>query len=293
MERSRSARRPAIDPQALVAALGGFEVLEEDLRLEPAPGLGREDGAPRVARLAGVDGEGRALLVLAEDGEEAVLAAVDALAWCDAQGELLVRRFGADAALAPGVVLIVSEPEPLLLAALAALRAEDLRVFTARRVRGARGDFSELVEVSRAAAGTRAQPAAWDADLPEAARGFAAWIRAGMARIDEGLEPSTGPRGTIWRHGRGRLVALRASARGLEADIEGRRMPIADAEDVERLLALALRGYLADGELLRGPDPAQLPPAADRAPAAAPVPLLPSGPLLSEDELAALRGELD
>jgi len=268
----------------LARALGGFEVRDEDLVLEPAPRIGCAGDALRTARYAGVDGEGRAILALMGAGNEAVLLAIDALAWCDSHGDLLARRIAADESLPTCVVLVLEDPAEATLAALAVLRSNDLRVFVSRRVRSARSGSGDLVEIRRDARADSATFAtAWDADLDAEARRFVERVLAGLPRIDPEARAVAAPRSIVWRRGQVALIQLRSVCGRLEAEAGGERFAVAVEVDVERVLIGALRGYLGQSGDQNS--------AEDREVAAQRKALMPSGPLLSADELAALRGD--
>ncbi len=269
----------------LALALGGFDVRDEDLVLEPAPRIGCAPDAPRTARYVGVDGEGRAILALVGAGDEAVLLAIDALAWCDSHGDLLARRIRADESLATCVVLVLEDPTDATLSALAALRTSDLRVLVARHVRSARSGSGDLVEVRRGLRTDSTIPGAtWDADLDPAARGFVDRVLAGLPRIDPEARAVGAARSIVWRSGQVALVQLRASRGRLEAEAGGERFWIDGEGDVERVLSGALASYLAL-------DPDAVDAAEEREIVHQRTSLMPSGPLLSADELAVLRGD--
>jgi len=274
----------------LALALGGFEVRDEDLVLEPAPRIGCASGAPRTARYAGIDGEGRAILALVGAGDEAVLLAIDALAWCDSHGDLLARRIGADESLPTCVVLVLEAPVDETLSALAALRGEDLRVFVARHVRSARTDGGDLVEVPRGArADSSVSATTWDDDLDPEARGLVERVLAALPRIDPDARAVTAARSIVWRRGQVALVQLRSSRGRLEAEAGGERFWIEGDDDVERVLSGALTSYLS---LDASAEPDEVEDEADDRVVRGRTTLMPTGPLLSADELAVLRGDL-
>lgn len=274
----------SIDLAALRSALGEFEVRDEDLVLDPAPRIGRGDGAPRVALYAGIDGERRAVLAITGAGDEAVLLAIDALAWCDAHADLLARRIGAEVTLGTCVVLVLADPAEATLSALAALRSGDLRVFVARSLRSARQGGGDLVEVERRSnADSGVQGAAWDQQLNSDARGLVERVLAGLPRIDPDARAVSGPRSIVWRHGQVALVQLRSAGGRLEVEADGECFAVEREPDVERVLSATLRGYLAVGAA-----PSETSELATAPPRTS---LMPRGPLLSEDELAALRGD--
>lgn len=272
----------------LALVLGGFEVRDEDLVLEPAPRIGCASGVLRTARYAGIDGEGRAILALVGAGDEAVLLAIDALAWCDSHGDLLARRIEADESLSAGVVLVLEDPTDATLSALAALRPGDLRIFVARHVRSARRDGGDLVEVRREPTTDSSESGtAWDADLEPAARGLVERVLAGLPRIDPDARAVTAARSIVWRRGQVALVRLRSSRGRLEAEAGGERFWIDGDGDVERVLSGALTSYLAlDADATTDEDEAGVEVVRQRTA------LMPTGPLLSADELAVLRGDV-
>lgn len=281
---------------ALRSVLAGFVVRDEHLELAPAPGLGAPNGAPRRAQMAGVDGDGRATLVLLVEGEEAVLAAIDALSWSSTHVALLTRRIGSTPELAPCIVLVAPRFEARIVAALETLRVAGVRVFEARSARSAHGEDSAhwedsahgedsaLVEIlgPRAAAEPPTEGESWTATLEAGARELAQVAVRGLDRIDPTLRGTRGVRGIVWRRDGASLWTLRARGDRLEAEVQGARMPIDGPDDVERVLERALRAVLELPEA-RGGEPSPRPRRAASA-------LMPSGPLLSEAELAALRG---
>jgi hypothetical protein len=295
-----SASRPgpgAFDLEALARALGGLEAREEQLELEPVLGIGRAPGAPRTAAVAGVDADGRAVLVLDATGDDAVLAALDALAWCDAHGDLLARRLGADEARAPCVVVVLAAPDPRVEAGLAALRPGDLRAFVARAVRGARGAAADLAEIALNGGDRRASPAEEaERALDEASRRLLARYADGVARIDPALRGGRAARARVWIDERGECARLRLDRGRLVAVAAGEEVDLRTEADVDRALEALLRGWLA-GHDGRAAAVAAAPSARGGSGAAAgsdegpPAGLMPRGPLLSADELATLRGD--
>ncbi len=275
----------ALPLDALAEALGGFELRDERLVLDRAPGIALEGGAARIASCVGIDGDGRAALVVRGTRAESVLLAIDALAWCDARGDLLARRLGARSDGGARVVLIVDEPDDATRDALATLRTADLRVFEARTLQSAQGSHSDLVEVYRPDAGAGATAgAAWESRLEASARALLEHVRAGVSRIDPEATSAAAGRAIVWRSGAARLVELRAPRGRLEAHVRGESFDVIAATDVERVL---------EGALLALSDSDELGAAQTGAEHVAPahVDLLPRGPLLSADELAALRGD--
>lgn len=275
----------ALSLDALAEALGGFELRDEQLVLDRAPGIALEAGAARIATCVGIDGDGRAALVVRGGGAESVLLAIDALAWCDARGDLLSRRLGASTDGGVRVVLIVDELDDATRDALATLRTADLRVFEVRTVRSARGSLSDLVEVDRSDDGAGATVhGAWDLRLEAPARELLEHVRTGVARIDPEATSAAAGRAIVWRSGAARLVELRAPRGRLEAHVRGERFDVVGVTDVERVL---------EGALLALSDSGEFGAAETCAEGAAPahVDLMPRGPLLSADELAALRGD--
>jgi len=281
---SRSSGSSGIPTASLAALLGAFEVLDEDLVLAPAPGIGLAGSGPRTVPCAGIDGDGRVVIALRVRGPEAVLSAIDALAWCDARGDMLARRFAADPELAPCVVLVIDEPDVATIAALATLRSADLRVFELRSVHTAGGTEHDLAEIALGRAdAVICTEGPWDDRLGPEARGFVDRVREGLVRIDPEAKLASAARSIVWRRGSAALVALRARHGVLEAEVSGERFDVSAAGDVDRVLEGAVRAlFAADG--------GSLPAVKAGAPFPA-VALMPTGPLLSADELAALQGD--
>jgi len=275
---------------ALRSVLPSFVVRDEHLELAPAPGLGAPGASPRRAQLAGVDGDGRATLVLLAEGEEAVLAAIDALSWSNAHAALLTRRIGSTPELAPCIVLVAPRFEARIVAALETLRVAGVRVFETRSAcsaygeDGAQREDSALVEIAgpRAVADPQVEGEIWTAPLEAGARELAQVAARGLDRIDPTLRGTRGVRGIVWRRDGASLWTLRARGDRLEAEVQGDRMLIDGPDDIERVLERALRAVLELPEE-RGTNPILRPRRAASS-------LMPSGPLLSEAELAALRG---
>jgi hypothetical protein len=282
--RSQRQASESISSAALSAVLGGFEVRDEEVVLDPAPGIGLAGSAPRTAVFAGVDGDGRAVIVVRARRQESVLAAIDALAWCDVRGDLLARGLGADAELAPCVALVVDELDEETLAALSTLREVGLRVFEARTVHSSRGTEHDLAEIERPGAELRADPhSTWPERLDEPRRALFDRVQEAMTRIDPDVRTATVGRAIVWRSGAAQLVELSAPRGTLEARVRGDHFELGGASDLERVVESAVRALSAAST----PADAHRPGATE----AAPVGLLPAGPLLSADEIAALSGD--
>jgi hypothetical protein len=287
LARVTRAQRPAsesISSAALSAVLGGFEVRDEEVVLDPAPGIGLAGSGPRTAAFAGVDGDGRAVIVVRARRQESVLAAIDALAWCDARGDLLARGLGADAELAPCVALVVDDLDEETLAALSTLREVGLRVFEARTLRSSRGTEHDLAEIERPGSALRADSAStWPERLDEPSRELFDRVRLAMARIDPDVRTAVVGRAIVWRSGAAELVELSGTRGTLEARVRGDHFELGAASDLERLLESAVRALTAAST--PADDPRGGTGDATR------LGLMPTGPLLSVEEIAALASD--
>ena len=138
----------------LAGAIPGLRILDRELEFA----MPTESGRGRID-LAGVDGEGRVVLVaLLEDGsgDAAALAALDLLALAHAHGPLLARHLevAETTGLAGGArcVLVAEDFGPLLLSRLAPFRdrIDLLRLCTLRSARGTRTYLVTVEDEGRA-----------------------------------------------------------------------------------------------------------------------------------------------
>lgn len=274
--------------RALCEALDGFQLRDEEILLAGRPSGGPAEREPRRARSAGVIDDGRAVLVLRPGLHEGPLelVAIDALTWSEEYGEVLAQHLGADPARDVLVVLVVDAPDASLRAALRTLRDDRLLVLVERRVRSARGERLRLSSLDLRG---RAIPTATEgvedflARLAPPARAWAEAAARGVARIDPGLRGFVADSALVWRDPAGVRCVLRARGAEILGEADGVAGPIRGDDEVERFLERALRACCGTERL----EPAPRPASSEDAPKA----LLPVGPLLSEDELAALRGD--
>jgi len=274
--------------RALRAALDGLEIRDEGILLDGAPSAGRAGEQPRRAVLAGVIDGGRAVLVTRPSREDGPveLAAIDALAWTEEYGDALAQRLGADRDQDVLVVLVVDPPDAGLRASLRTLRADRLLVLVERRLRSARGEDVRLTPLDLGGRSATSAPEGIEgflARLGAPVRGWAEAAARGVSRIDPELREHVAGTALIWRDADGVRCALRVHGADIVGEADGVGGPITGPDEVERFLERAVRTY-------RGPERPEAPARLQR-PEDPPRALLPQGPLLSEDELAALRGD--
>jgi hypothetical protein len=223
----------------LEEALPGLSVLDRELELE---GGGH-------AELAGVDDLGRLVLVIVaqDDAGQAVLDALDTLAWAQRHADVLARHLGSPLArpeLEPRVIVIAPAPDERLVVRLATLGASGIRAFGVQTVRSAGSERAYLVPLALAGAGPRrASPETLFLEgLAPELRAAARALLERMERLDDELVPAYDHGAILWRF-RGEVLA-RVEPEGdqLAARVPPlhEALPLGDEMAVERFLELAL-----------------------------------------------------
>ena len=287
----------------LASIFPGAVVVDRGLR------VGEAEGEPSVVELVAVDGEGRLLLVsrVVEDGTRAVVAALDALAFARENLPLFARHFhgaGLDAELAPLVVLAAERFEPSLIARLGGIDPARVTCLEIRRLASLEREAAYLVPVVPASSpvGTgvhAARPYDFLQQLLPELRSTAERLIERLARIDDDLAATTSGRQMRFALDGEPICALQAQPDALEARVipDGGTFRIATRADADAFLEEVLQRALelfeprGTGSLLepppRNPEPPPLDPEALRE--AALDPLMPSGAILTAEEIEAFR----
>jgi len=282
----------------LPSVFPGAVVVDRELQLGPdGPGGSRPAG---VVDLAAIDGEGRLLLVcqVRGDGPEALLLALDALAFARANLPLLARHFqgaGLDPELEPLAVLAAERFEPLLLRRLGGLDPTLLTCLEIRRLASRERTETYLVPVVPAAGAGEARTAARPADflqhLEPELRPLAERLLERLARLDEDLRATSSGRQLRFALDGEPICVLQAQGDALEARVvpDGGTFRIGSAADADAFLEEALQRTLdlfepreRGGSLLAPPERAGVREAAFD-------PLVPSGAILTPEEIEAFR----
>lgn len=230
--------------RALAEALPELDPIDRELEL----------GEGHQAELVAADPGGRLVLVLLVPGEgdEAPLAALDALAFGRANGALLAAHLGAASLrpeLAPRVVLVAEGFAPTVLARLEGLQIDSVRCFERRVLASARGKRVYLVPISAPRTGgpapISADPGVFLAALDSASRPLGELVSRRIGRIDEQLACTALARSASWRLGEDVLASLAQ----VEGALEGQAPPhapqrIESAADAEQFLEQVLGRYL-------------------------------------------------
>jgi len=293
---SATTEEAELDPSGVLAALEagvgealpGLEILDRDLVFDQ---VGRAD-------LAAVDALGRLVLVLVagEDPDQAVLDALDLLAYARTNTSLLARHFGSrrsDPGLEPRVVVVDPACDERLAVRLGALSSAGVEVFGVRTLRSAAGERAYLVATGResaAATGEGGIRAFLDA-LPLPLQEVGEELTQRMSRLDEELL-ATGDAGSlVWRlHGEV-LARFACSGDHLTASVAPHHLPAAvrRSADVDGVLEEALARLVAELDPTGPPgarwvdrddfEEADLPPRGSVS----------DGPILTDEEIRAFQ----
>jgi hypothetical protein len=272
----------------------GFEVVDRDLDLDRAPGIGLPQvaGSPvavRRADLLGLDRRGRLVLVLLVDGadDETVLSALDAVAFAQQTRAIAAQHWrarGASAHEEPLVVLIARSFDPRRVAALSTLRANAVRLFELRSLRASGRSAVYLLPrdlEGSTTARTPRTPAELGAVLDDATRALFTDVVRRVGRIDDDLMCELRHDAVHWNF-RGRdLCALQVSRERLAGSVGDPPddFVLEEPRHVEAFLDRVMRAYLST---LDGAGE----PRNEREPQSG---LFSSVPLLTPEEMAAFR----
>lgn len=267
-----------IDFAALDRALGehveGWRPLDGPIVVRDGAHAGRT-----VADRAGIDRDGRIVVVrvLVDEAREPLGPLHAALAWTRNSARRLAHSHAAaDREREPLLVIVAVGASDALRDALDVLRAADVAAFELREMNARAGRDAWLVPIGSARPLAAEPPLtvdAWLETLERSARVLASSLLARIARVDPEIQVVARRRGLEWSlDGRGLLEVGLDRAR-LAAHSGADVVVLASEADVESALDLALDRYLAATASETGPE---------LAPS-----LLPTGPLLSAEELAA------
>jgi hypothetical protein len=283
---------PAADGIAagLARAFPGVAIVDHGLELGPGAG---------AVELAAVDGDGRLMLVtrVPADGSEAALLALDALAFARANLPLLAGHYhgaGLDAEQAPLLVLLAERFDPALLARLAAIDPALLACLEIRRIASRERAESYLMPIALVAGTDAERRPARAADflghLDPELRPIAEALLQRLARIDEDLSASSSGRQMRFALAGEPICTLHALDRTLEARIAplGGTFRIASRSDADAFLEAVLERTLELFQPSERKGPV-LAPAGGEGRRPAMDPLLPTGAILTPEELEAFR----
>lgn len=265
---------------ALRAHFAGLELIDRDLDL----------GAGHMARLVGLEPDGRLLLVIETDGhgDPAALAALDALSFHARHRPVLAQHFehpGIDPDLDAHVVLLATHFSEGLLARLSSVTGDRLRCYELRSVRSSRGERSYLAPVEFGAPPPERRDPDGRRALLHALASEAAPLAQGLLRridrMDEALEAQPTGDGLAWVFDGDELCALRSEGGELQARVgsAGQFVRVASEAESEVLLEEVMEHFRD----LLGLVPAGSPPPG----IAARLDL--DAPILTEEEIAAFR----
>jgi hypothetical protein len=265
---------------ALQAAMPDLELVDRDLDL----------GGQRRAQLVGVDASGRLVLVLSIEGddESTVLSALDGLAFARQNESALashLRTTRLRPRRVPLVVLVAQSFSQKLLARLAGLDQEALRVLELRTVSSSRGEGSYLVAIHPAggvpAPGKPFDARAFVASMPAQSRAVGELLMRRIARVDDELLATAGDGCSSWRLGQDLLCSVVIAGEALEGEVPERASRRIHSEaDVESFVDEILARYV---ELLGEHEPED---AQGGAPALQPVA---ASAAMTAEELEAFR----
>jgi hypothetical protein len=210
---------------ALVDALGGFELLDRDLELPPAPGE-----PMRAADLVGVDGEGRGVFVLLlepNEVEHALELALDFAYRAESERALVQRHLDRPLAAAPCAIVLVGEGLPETLRRRAAVVGSTrlclLEVNELRSARGVTTWFSPTG--ARRIAPSLRTLAEHMAALPPAVAEVVTPLRERLVRLDPDLRHNPIRDGLEWQWKGHLLCRVTAREGTVEAIVDSRGEP--------------------------------------------------------------------
>lgn len=275
----------------LVAAFPGAVIVDRGLELGP--------GAS-VVELVAVDGDGRLMLAsrVGANASEAALLALDALAFARANLPLLARHYGGaglDPGQAPLLVLLAERFDPALLARLAAIDPAQLACLEIRRITSRERAESYLMPIALGPSAALEKPAARTADFLEhldlELRPVGEALLQRLARIDEDLSSSSSGRQMRFALEGEPICTLHAQAKAVEARVVpgGGAFRIASRSDADAFLEAVLERTLELFEPNERKGPVLAPAGADAGRRAAFDPLMPSGAILTPEEIEAFR----
>jgi hypothetical protein len=286
MESSRVRAKPDGERDELALLIAGLD--------ESVPGLevvDRElvfEGGAR-ADLVAVDPSGRLYLVQRanQDGNSAVLDALDAVALLLGQLEVLVRHCGesrVNAERAPRLLVVCAGSDARTVERLSALTDAGVLVLGSRTVKSATGEHRYLVRldpVARAAVGPSGV-AAFLRALRARLEPLGAALVERMGRLDEELAASGDATTLVWRLSGEVLAKVERIGDLLQASVAPRHepLPLAELADLERLVEKALGRLVRVLGLTRAERPEGGP---ERSPTRT------DEPLLTPEEIQAFR----
>lgn len=247
-------------------------------------------GDGRSIDSVGVDPSGRVVLAsrCSGDGDEALLATVDALAFFHRNRAAMGRHLGAGrvrAELPPLLVLVAQTFSERLLTRLACLGVRELRLFEMRELVSARGEHAYLVPVSPSFGHGEPSPprgpAAFLGVLPDSLRPLGELAVDRLSRIDDQLQPIASDRSLSWRMGPALLCSLAEVGGVLEGQVlpSGKPRPLQTAARVEEFVDQVLVRYVENlgSDSMTSPSDSPLLVAVD------------AGMTLTAEEIAAFR----
>jgi hypothetical protein len=228
--------------------LPGLEIVDRRLEL-----MSGEDGTRRVD-LLGVDGSGRAVLIVFSDGasDDNLLVALESVAFARHHADLLARHVQSlrgDAPVAlrrpPLSVLVAESFAPRLLDKLALLPARELALYEVIEVKsGSRSSVGfRPVESARAPSRSARTTEQFIAALPPEMRACAEILVRRLPRLDERLTCTSSEDSLVWRVDERDLCRLDRVPEGLVASdaTAPEPIPMRDPRDVGELLDRVIR----------------------------------------------------
>ena len=214
-----------------------------------------EVGHGRAVDLVGLDAAGRLVLILIEpgDGDRAVLALLDALAFAERNRMVMAGHLQSthyDAERPPLAVLVARRIPAEMIARMGALRPQCVRLLELRVLASARGERSYLVPVFPAGQKPSLLPIQ-DAQvflsaLAEPSRALANLLLRRIVRIDDHLECTASEGELVWHLGERLLCTVVSNGAGLVGRTPPQEAPrgFRDEEDVESFVAEVLSRYV-------------------------------------------------